>query len=103
MALELRFYYNNDILDKREYETEEISPESVREDIIKNWQDYFIDAFIEGYVEDFKAKLVNEKEIGAECIEWLHKMKDGNGAVEWTLNYLGEEISDSYDIEEEFK
>lgn len=99
MSLELRFYYNNDILDKREYEAEEISPESVREDIIKNWQDYFIDAFIEGYVEDFKAKLINEKEIGTECIEWLHKMKDGNGAIEWTLDYLGEEIYDSYDIE----
>lgn len=100
MALELRFYYNNDILDKREYEAEEISPESVREDIIKNWQDYFIDAFIENYAEDFK---INEKEIGAECIEWLRKMKDGNGAIEWTLDYLGEEVHDSYDIEGELK
>ena len=99
MALELRFYYNNDIVDRREYEAEGISPEIVKEDIITNWQDYFIDTFIEGYAEDFKEKLINEKEIGAECIEWLRKMKDGNGAIEWTLDYYGEEICDSYDIE----
>lgn len=99
MALELRFYYNNDIVDKREYEAEGITPEKVKEDLIENWQDYFIDTFIEGYAEDFKENRITEKEIGKECIEWIYRMRDGNGAIEWTLDYLGEEINDSYDIE----
>ena len=100
MALELRFYYKNDIVDKREYEADGITPEVIREDLITNWQDYFIDTFIEQYAEDFKEKRITEKEIGKECIEWVHKMRDGNGAIEWTLDYLGEEINDSYDIGE---